>query len=461
MRIGPLLLLLPLAAFADTQTEKIDSLVNTELSRSHTPGISVAIVEHGKLMYSKGYGMANVEWSAPAGPDTVYELLSIAKQFTSTAILMLAAEGKLALDDPVSKYLPGLPTEWNAVTVRHLLTHTSGIRDYTEVKGWRDSIRLDRTPQDLVKTTFGPLLFAPGAAWQYSNTNYYVLGLLIEKLSGVSYARFIADRIFVPLAMQSTLVNDPDAVIPHRAAGYHWDGTHLLNAPYISPTQKWAAGAVVSTADDLAKWAIALDTASLLPRETLAQMVTPAKLSSGQEAHYGIGNELDRDHGHLVAGHQGGGSAFNATFLRFPNDELTVIVLGNLTQTPSRPLAMRIAAIYLPDLSDATNRGIADPDPALTATLRGVLASAAQGKTEPELFAPEVREKLMPFLQRMGPQFLGPLGELKSFALLEISEANGHVVRRYRATFAKGQSIVWTFELTKDGKVIGLEPKQE
>src|SRR5581483_569495 len=263
-----LLLLAALSAWADANTDKVDGLVAAELARSHTPAFSVAVVSHGRVLLSKGYGLANVEWSAPAGPDTAYELLSLGKQFTASAVMLLVKGGKVSLDESIRTYLPDTPAEWKPVTVRHLLSHTSGIRDYTDVPGWRESIRQDRTPQELLKTVYGPPQFAPGSAWRYSNSNYYALGLLIEKVSGMSYADFLTKNIFATLAMTATRLDDYDDIVPHRAAGYHRNRDKVFNAPYVSPTQKWAAGAILSTADDLAKWAVALDSGSLLDAGT-------------------------------------------------------------------------------------------------------------------------------------------------------------------------------------------------
>jgi Beta-lactamase len=234
----------------------------------------------------------------------------------------------------------------------------------------------------------------------------------------------------------------------------------LQNAEYVSPAQKWAAGAVVSTVLDLAKWDAALDTEKLLKRATLRQMWTPARLNSGEEAPYGFGNELDMDYGHRVAGHQGGGLAFNATLLRYPDDRLTVIVLCNLTQAPSRAMARRIASFYLPDLTAEAHKGIKDSEPQTTRMLKGVLLDAAQGKVDPSLFAPEAQAETVPFIRRAGPGFLKPLGAMKSFVLLERREEKTRRVYRYRAVYDEG-SVLWTFTLAPVGKISALRPVRE
>jgi CubicO group peptidase (beta-lactamase class C family) len=255
-------------------------------------------------------------------------------------------------------------------------------------------------------------------------------------------------------------VDDKKEIVPHRASGYDWEEGALKNGPYVSPTQKWAAGAVISTVEDLAKWDAALYTEKLLKRELLQRMWTPARLNNGQDAPYGFGNELDMDHGHRVAGHQGGGVAFNATLLRYPNDRLTVIVLCNETHAPSRPMARHIAAFYLPEISYEHDKGIVDREPGTTRMFKEVLVAAAQGKVDPALFSPEAQKEIVPFIQRVGPGFLRPLGPLKSLMLLEVRDEPASRIYRYRALF-KDSSLLWTFTLTKEGKISSLQPTEE
>jgi CubicO group peptidase (beta-lactamase class C family) len=375
--------------------------------------------------------------------------------------MMLVEEHKISLDEKLSAYLPNTPPAWSSVTVRHLLTHTSGITDYTNNPGWRQQIRLDRTPEELMKpVTERPLAFQPGVQWRYSNSNYYLLGMMIEKISGVAYGEFVTERIFKPLGMTSTRVDVMTDVIPNRAAGYHWQTDKVLNAEYVSPTQKWAAGAVISTVLDMAKWAIALDEGKLLNKSSLQQMITPAKLNNGKETSYGFGNELDTDHNHPVAGHQGGGIAFNATLRRYVSDKLSVIVLCNLTQAPSEPIARHIASIYLPGISDAGKTGIEDKDPKLTEALKGLLENAARGQVDKSLFAPQAQDQVVAMVQQAGPRMLAPLGPMQSFTLLDETTESDKRVRRYRAKFEK-MTLIWTFELTTEGKIIRLEPRPE
>lgn len=463
---------------ASAYADRIDDYVKQVMQKEHIPGVSIAVLRSGKTVLERGYGLANVEMRVAATPATVYEILSVSKQFTAAAILLLVREGKIALEGKVRDYLPASPEAWKGVTVRHLLTHTSGIPDYTDAPGFRQEMGNDRTPEEILKPVRAlPLLFEPGSRWRYSNSGYYVLGLIIEKVSGKPLDVFLRERIFQPLGMSATRIESLTDVVPDRASGYHWlnadadrmppepSGYHgrknvLQNAVHISPTVKWAAGGLISTVGDLAKWDAALLNAMLLTPGELKQMVTPVRLTDGQVAPYGFGNELSEGKGRHVAGHQGGGMAFNAAMLRYLEDKTTVIVLANLTQAPTQTMARHLAAFYIPGLSDEDNRGIPDTEPKITEMVKQVLLDAAQGKASPERFAPSVRDEMAPFVKRQGPRMLGPLGELKSFTLLERKQEGPKRIYRYRSVFGE-TSLIWTCELDADGRILSLEPVKE
>jgi CubicO group peptidase (beta-lactamase class C family) len=353
--------------FADELTDA-DAFIHGQMEVRHIPGMSVGILKDGKVLLNKGYGLANVELSAPASPDTVYRVYSVTKQFTAVAVLLLADDQKLSLDDPISKYLPDAADTWRGVTIRHLLSHTSGIPDYTDVPGFFGHIRVDSTPQELIaplKTQ--PLQFTPGTRCRYSNANYYLLGMIVEKISGVPFEQFVADRIFRPAGMSASQLDDMTDIIRNRANGYQWIGENvskpppivtgyhgrknvLQNAVYVSPTRLWAAGGVVSCVNDLIRWEEVLSGGKLLKAETAREMTQPYKMSDGQEGDYGFGNELGEIKGHHFAGHQGSGVGFNSAVLRLVDDHMTVIVLCNQTSAPSLPIAMHLAGLYVPDL---------------------------------------------------------------------------------------------------------------
>lgn len=441
-------------------TDKVDQFITDQMGKNHIPGVSVAVVQNGQLVFAKGYGLADVELSTPATENTVYGLMSVSKQFTANAIMMLVEQGQVGLDEKISKYLPDVPGTWSAITVHELLSHTSGIPDYVDRPGFWQNVRQDRAPEDLLKPVKDlPLDFPPGTQWRYSNSGYYVLGQIIEKVNGKSYADFLNEHIFRPLGMSATQVNDFQAIIPNRASGYIWQKDHLQNAEYVSPTQMWAAGAVISTVTDLAKWDAALYTDKLLKKSTLEPMWTPAKLADGTDAPYGEGNELSTVRGHRVAGHQGSGNAFNATLLRYVDDKLTVIVLCNLAQGPSHDIAAHIATLYLPALGYANASGIEDKSPQITAMLKQIILDAQQGKSDATLFDPQA-QGLASFLKRGGPQLMGKFGALQSFTLIEQRDEPLQRIFVYRATFAQG-TLIWTFTLDADNKVLDMNPAQE
>ena len=327
--------------------EAVDAYIQSHMSKRHIPGMSVAIVRDGKVARAKGYGLANVELSVPANDETVYQLASVTKTFTATAVMMLVEDGKLALDDKITSLLPDLPAAWKDVAVRHLLNHTSGIKSYTSVRDFMKTARKDYTHREIINLVAKePLEFRPGEKWVYNNTGYFLLGMLIEKQTGKKYGEFLDEKIFKPLGMNHTRVNDLHAIIPGRAMGYTWDGKSLRNGEYVSPTQPFSAGAYVSTVNDLAKWDAALRTESLLKRSTLDQMWTPTKLTKGGHADYGFGWELSKVNGHRLCSHGGGIPGFATYLARFVDDNLTVVVLTNSDTGSSAAIAQESPASW-------------------------------------------------------------------------------------------------------------------
>lgn len=327
---------------------KADAAIKAAMQQRHIPGLSVAVVRNGKPVFMKGYGLANVELAVPATKDTLYQLASVTKQFTAAATLMLVQEGKLALDEKIPTYLPDLPAAWKNVTVRHLLTHTSGIKSYTSIPAFVMNMRLDFTRAQIIKyAADAPIEFAPGTKWNYNNTGYFLLGMLIEKASGKSYNDFLSERIFQPLGMTHTRLNSMEAILPNRASGYT-AGNPLKNALFVPPGQPFAAGALVSTVEDMTKWDAALASDRLLPVRVREQMWTPVKLTDGKTAPYGFGWAVGKINGKRVVGHSGGIPGFSTHTERYLDDKLTVIVLCNLDGGNAEDIASKIAACYLP-----------------------------------------------------------------------------------------------------------------
>lgn len=279
-------LLVTFGASVPGKADKIDDYIIAQIKRLHVPGASIAIVRDGRITKAQGYGFANLELGSPATKETVYEIGSTSKQFTATAIMMLVEEGKVRLDDTITKYFPEAPQAWRGITIRHLLTHTSGIQNHVAVPHWLDVFRtnlaFETAPSrdELLKMFFKlPLEFQPGEAWAYDNTGYYLLGIIIEKASGKSYWQFLDERIFKPLGMNATRSTDPQPIARNRASGYEWKNDHFENRPVLLPAVAFSAGSLLSTVEDMAKWDTALYTEKLLKKSSLDQMwMAPATM---------------------------------------------------------------------------------------------------------------------------------------------------------------------------------------
>jgi CubicO group peptidase (beta-lactamase class C family) len=375
----PALVLLLLAAARTASADALDDYVRAQMGRQKIPGLSLAVCRDGKPVRAAGYGQANVEHQVPAGPETVYQSGSMGKQFTATAVMMLAEGGKLSIDDPVTKSFTDAPEAWKPITIRHLLTHTSGLKDY----GPEDiDFRRDYTEDELVKKAYGlPLDFPPGTQWSYSNTGYMMLGVLIHKVSGQFYGDFLKERVFTPLGMTSTRIITEADIVPHRAAGYQLKDGALKNQDWVAPMLNTTAdGSLYFTVEDLAKWDEALYDERLLKRASFEQMWTPVRLSSGATYPYGFGWGLDEQRGHRLIEHGGSWQGFRTAIARYVNERLTVAVLANLAEAEPEMIAHGIAGIVEPALALPDGKTTAaDPDPARTSALRDVLTAWGQG----------------------------------------------------------------------------------
>ena len=331
--------------------QEIDALLARAIP-ADGPGVAVIAVKDGKTVFRKAYGMANLELGVPLAPDSVFRLGSITKQFTAVAVLMLAEEGKLSLSDPITKHLPGYPAHGHVITVEHLLTHTSGIRSYTGLPGYMTGpkVRADLTTAELVEVfSKEPMDFAPGAEWRYNNSGYVLLGAILEKVSGKPYGELLAERIFRPLGMKSTRVGDEGPILAKRAAGYTRDGETVANARFLSMTQPHAAGALVSTVDDLALWDAALYTERLVKKASLEKAWTPAVTRDGKPTRYGYGFGVSTLRGARSIEHGGGIFGFSTYAVRLPDEKVYVAVLANSDGPAADPgtLGKEIAALLI------------------------------------------------------------------------------------------------------------------
>jgi CubicO group peptidase (beta-lactamase class C family) len=326
----------------------IDARID-ELMRPYTgqvPGASVVVVQNGSVVFRGAYGMADLKARIPATPATDYRLASMTKPFTAAAILLLAQDKRLSLDDPVSKWLPTLPAAASAVTVRHLLTHTSGLIDYEELIPPAASAQVHDADVLRLLESQERTYFAPGTAYRYSNSGYALLALIVERASGEDFATFLRRRIFEPLGMQSSVAYQAGvSVIPQRAYGYSASGRSWLRTDQSLTSAVLGDGGIYSSVEDLAKWDAALYDSRLLSTDSLRQAFSPATATDDPAVRYGLGWRITGE----SLWHSGETIGFRNVIVRFPRRHFTVIVLSNRDAPEPYPLALAIAKLYLPD----------------------------------------------------------------------------------------------------------------
>ena len=350
--LGQLLIvgLLSSAALAQS-TDKVDDYVQGVMKERKIPGIALLVVQDNKVVLSKGYGFSNVELQVPVKPETVFQSGSMGKQFTAAAVMMLVEEGKIGLEDPLTKYFPEAPAAWKNVTVRQLLSHTGGFTDYPE----KFDFRRDRTENEILKAIQAvPLAYPPGTKWAYSNLGYATLGILIHRASGKFYGDFLQERVFGPLGMTTTRIISEEDIIPNRAAGYRLVKGQLKNQEWVSPTLNTTAdGSLYFSILDLEKWDAALTQGKLLKKSSFDQMWTIAKLKDGKpnSGNYGFGWFLENIHGHPIIEHEGAWQGFNTSINRYVKDKLTVVVLTNLAACDPGDIAHHVAGLYVSELT--------------------------------------------------------------------------------------------------------------
>ena len=349
------------------QIDKVDEYIQTEMKKRHIPSLALAVTQNGKVVKQKAYGLANVELNVPATPETLYQIASTTKTFTAAAILKLVEEGKLSLDDSVAKWLPEVPAAWSGVTVRHCLTHTSGLPDIVVDPCTLDLVA-DTREEAIKKLAAMPIPNKPGETWSYNQTGYVLLGMILEKVSGQKFEEFLEQRFFRPLGMTSTRFGDYKEILPGRASLYTRIASCGPEGPKLFPDKIQSAqpayvynpymhmgAGINTTAVDLAKWNLALDGEKVLKRATLDQMWSAARLADGKvfrfdgTAGYAHGWVVDDRPGHKSVGHSGGGST---AYWRFLDDKLSVVVLTNLQGSDPDSLAQGVAVLYVPELAE-------------------------------------------------------------------------------------------------------------
>jgi CubicO group peptidase (beta-lactamase class C family) len=340
------------AASTEDLASRVDRLVEKAMLDSQTPAISVGIARAGEIVLARGYGLSDVENRVAATENTVYRIGSVTKQFTAAAILLLVEDGKLSLDDDLSSLLPDYPTHGETITVNRLLNHTNGIKGYTEMPEFWKRGREDLGHEDMMKL-FGeaPLEFSPGERWQYSNSAYYLLGVIIEERSGKSYTDFLEERIFEPLGLEQSWYLDNAPIVPNRASGYEVRNGEVVNDDPLSMRLPYSAGSLGSSVVDLLAWQRALRDGRVVSDESYRRMITPGQSNDGKTLTYGYGLSVSSFHGRAKIGHGGGINGFRSQISWYldddPASDIAVVVLCNAGSANAGRLESAIARAAL------------------------------------------------------------------------------------------------------------------
>lgn len=413
----------------DTFRKQLDTFVETQMHTQKVPGIAIAVLRNGKIVVAKGYGWANVELNVPVTTETMFQSGSVGKMFTAAAVMTAVEQGKMDLNDPVSKYLPDAPASWHPITIRQMLTHTSGLPN----AGADFDLRRDYTDDELVKTFYPMTLdFEPGARWSYSNTGYQLLGILVKKATGQSYLDILGTHVFKPLGMKTArAVNDAD-IVPNRSAGYQLVDGELKNQDWVSMFNPTGDGSLYLSLDDMIAWARGVEKGAALSSNSWKQIYTPVRLNSGKPYPYGFGWFLDEAGGHPRYYHSGSWQGFRTFYSRYLGDDLSVILLANSADTNTYALVDGIAALWDPTLTAPGPRPSPDPeaDRSVTALIGAARAGTLRHQDVP-LASPAALEEsnqyFMPLLKRLGP--------LTKLELTDRREVGDDTVFSYAATF--------------------------
>jgi CubicO group peptidase (beta-lactamase class C family) len=380
----------------DALAKRIDAVM-AEIYKPGEPGAAIIVRKDGRTIFRKGYGMADMELGVPVEPDMVFRLGSITKQFTAVSVLILAEQGKLSLQDEITKFLPDLPTQGRTITIEHLLTHTSGLKSYTNLSEWLPLWRKDMSVREIIDLTKDkPMEFAPGERWNYNNTGYVLLGAVIEKVSGLTYEDYVNKMIFGPLGMKHSYYGNTERIIPRRIPGYQMGKDGFVNAPYLSMTQPYAASALLSSVDDLGVWNEAVFSGKLVKKEWLDKAFTPYPLKNGESTGYGYGWFIANYQGHRIIEHGGGIHGFSTYEMTLPEDRIFLAILTNsaVGGRDPEPRAFKIATLLL-GKPEPERKAITLPEMDIEA-LVGVYENA-DGQARYI-----TRERIRVFLQRAG-----------------------------------------------------------
>lgn len=437
----------------------VDRYIQHELAAEKIPGLALGVFRRGRTMKMKGYGIANLEFNVPVSPQTVFPVGSITKQFTATAIMLLAQDGKLNLDDSIARYFDGAPPAWAPIKIKHLLSHTSGLSEYNTAVYQQPGALFD--PQrDISEKEFLdrlmklPITNAPGKRAVYRNTNYVLLGMIIEKVTGRSWDKFVSDRIFKPLGMRTAGFQSPVEIIPNRAGGYWVRDGKLQNQEWEAPVYaRDAAGGIMLGLEDFAKWDAALYSGRLLKPQSFDQMWTVFRLDDGHpnEENFGFGWKVESLNGHRLIEHEG----FSAVISRYVDVGLTVVVLANLNYRHARTLeiAHRVAGLVDARLDPHLPEPLPDRDHARALFFRTAIEDLAAGTLDPKTFTAAMRADFPADELKAISEYVRSQGPIDRFDLLDQKREGEKRILRYLVHFRDGGYFTFEFETGSGGQI--------
>ncbi|MGQ0541836.1 MAG: serine hydrolase domain-containing protein [Blastocatellia bacterium] len=438
----------------------MDDLVRSRMKERNIPGAAIAVVKNGRIVKIKGYGLASVEFSAPVTNQTVFEIGSVSKQMTAAAIMLLVEDGKIFLDEKISKYLPTTPDTWKDITVRNLLTHTSGIKSYSSLDGFELSRRLK--VQDFIKQLSPHALeFTPGERNIYSNSGFNLLAYIIESVSEKKYMQFMREKIFLPLGMKNTGDRDPQFIIPLRAIGYEWSIDRLTGRDG-NLTDLMGAGSIVSTITDMTKWEAALRGEKFLKKESKAELWKQFTFNNGQLSQYGLGWRISDIRGHKLIGHTGQTAGFGAAIFRYVDNDTTVIALTNLGESGMGSLlASSVAKMYVTSLSlrkmQASN---VLPNSALLLKISAAIAQRMENNLNPDNFSDALIRSLSTERAKSANKRISSFGPITKFVFVGEVLHEGRKIYRGIAETPR-RIFLWRFVFDNDEKILEMTLEEE
>ena len=435
------------------RADEIDDLVKQQMEADHIPGLSIAVVHKGKIVKIQGYGVSDLEKKTPVTPQTMFKIASVSKQFIASAIVLLAADGKLNLNDSITRYFPDAPETWKPITLKHLLSHTSGL--VRESPAYHPIFA--KTDLEIVKATYPvPMKFQPGERWEYCNVGYFALADIIRQVSGKPWPEFCQERIFAKAGMPDTFATN---AVPEKYGtliSYNWDENTSKKATEFVTLRP--SGAFASTVVNLANWELSLQQGKVLSKKLQEMMHQPTVLTDGFPYPYGFGWETDTVNAVARVRHGGSLGGFRTEFMRFPSEKLAVIVLTNQDSANPLKIARLVATTVAPVLK---YKSIKDTDPAFSATVKKLLESWAEGTVDSSIFTPGCWKVFEPrFKNPNAIKGFKSLGPITGFSLVESRQTGDFQLTRHRIIFAS-QTQLLQIVRTKAGLIADMRLEDE